>query len=591
MSYVAPVREMLFAIEHLAGLPAIATLPGWEDAGLDTARAVLEEAARFSQGVIAPLNRTGDTVPSTLRDGRVHTTPGFAEAWRQFAGGGWQGLSHPGEFGGQDLPKAIGAACAEMFHSASLSFALCPMLTDGAIEALLAAGDDSLKTTWLPPLVEGRFTGTMNLTEPQAGSDLAQVRTRAEPQADGSYRIDGSKIFITYGDHDMAANIVHLVLARLAGAPPGVKGISLFLVPKFMVDGARNAVQCMSLEHKLGIRASPTAVLRFGDDGGGAVGWLVGQENRGLETMFIMMNSARFAVGVQGVAIAERAFQQALAFARDRVQGRPVDAPRGSNEPMPITAHPDVRRMLFTMRSLTEACRALAAFAAGACDRAHRAVDAATRAENQALYELLVPLVKGYATESGIEVASLGVQVHGGMGFIEETGAAQHYRDARILTIYEGTTAIQANDFLGRKTLRDNGEALHALIAAMEATEARLASHPHEAAARMLRGLAPARQAFADVVAYMLATGRQHPGAAYAGSVPYLMLSGNVIAGWQLAKALLAALEQQPGSTDPAFLQTRIDTALFYAAHLFPRAQSWRLEVLDGAETTMAPGI
>ena len=594
MSYVAPVREMLFAIEHIAGLPEIATLPGWEDAGLDTAQAVLEEAARFSQGVIAPLNRIGDTEPSALRNGEVRTTPGFAEAWRQFAGGGWQGLSHPAEFGGQDLPKAIGAACAEMFHGASLSFALCPMLTDGAIEALLAAGDDTLKAAYLPALVEGRWTGTMNLTEPQAGSDLAQVRTRAEPQADGSYRIDGTKIFITYGDHDMAANIVHLVLARLADAPPGVKGISLFLVPKFMPDGTRNAVRCLSLEHKLGIRASPTAVLRFGGDdggGGGATGWLVGQENRGLETMFIMMNSARFAVGVQGVAIAERAWQQALAFARERVQGRPVDAVRGDDAPVPITAHPDVRRMLFTMRSLTEGCRALAAFAAGACDRAHRAADAGVRAENQVLYDLLVPLVKGYATESGVEVASLGVQVHGGMGFIEETGAAQHYRDARILTIYEGTTAIQANDFLGRKTLRDGGVAMQGVIASVMATETLLNGHSHEAAGRMGRALGRGREALADVVGYMLVTGRSDVGAAYAGSVPYLMLAGNVIAGWQLARGALAALSLLGSGGDSPFLMARVEAALFYAAHLLPRVQGLRMEILEGAETITSVSI
>ena len=589
MPYTAPVREMLFAMEHMAELPAIATLPGWQDAGLDTARAVLEECARFSQGVIAPLNRIGDRQPSALVDGQVRTTPGFADALRQFADGGWQGLQHPAAFGGQALPKSIGAACAEMFQSASLSFALCPLLTDGAIEALLAAGSDTLRSTWLPPLVAGRWTGTMNLTEPQAGSDLSQVRTRAEPRPDGSYRITGTKIFITYGDHDMAANIVHLVLARLAGAPEGVKGISLFLVPKFLLaadgqPGERNPVRCMSLEHKLGIRASPTAVLQFD----GATGFRVGPENSGLETMFIMMNAARYLVGLQGVAVAERAFQQALAFASERVQGRPVDAPRDQAGPWPIAAHPDVRRMLLTMRSLTEGCRALAAFAAGACDRARRG---AGRAGQQALYELLVPLVKGYATESAIEVASLGVQVHGGMGFIEETGAAQHYRDARILTIYEGTTAIQANDLVGRKTLRDDGAAMRSVLAGIEATEAALAAHPHRAAAAMRRGLRPAREALAEVVDYVLAHGRSEPGAVFAGSVPYLMLAGCVAAGWQLARGLLAALDRLEASDDTVFLQARIDTALFYAAHLLPRTQAWRIAIIDGAESVHSASL
>jgi len=586
MTYTAPVREMLFAIEHLAELPGIARLPGWEDAGLDTAQAVLAECARFSEGVIAPLNRVGDTQPSALIGGQVRTTPGFADAFRQFAEAGWQGLQHPAAYGGQDLPKSIGAACAEMFQAACLSFALCPMLTDGAIEALLAAGSDALRSTWLPPLVEGRWTGTMNLTEPQAGSDLSQVRTRAEPQADGSHRITGTKIFITWGDHDMAANIVHLVLARLAGAPEGVKGISLFLVPKRLpaADGRpaeRNAVECVSLEHKLGIRASPTAVLQFE----GATGYLLGAENCGLETMFVMMNAARFTVGVQGVAVAERACQQALTFARERVQGRPVDAPRGAAGPWPIAAHPDVRRMLLTMRALTEGCRALTAFAAGACDRAHRAPDPETRAGQQALHELLVPLVKGYATESAIEVASLGVQVHGGMGFIEETGAAQHYRDARILTIYEGTTAIQANDLVGRKTLRDGGAAMRSMLAGIEVCEAALAAHPHAAAAAMLRGLAPAREALAKVVDYMLAHGRSDTAAAYAGSVPYLMLAGCVVAGWQLARGLLAALGRLETTDDAAFFQARIDHALFYSAHLLPRAQAWKLAILHGAES------
>ncbi|MEO7244282.1 MAG: acyl-CoA dehydrogenase family protein, partial [Rubrivivax sp.] len=452
MSYRAPVRDMMFAIRHLADLELIASLPGFEDAGVDTAQAVLEEAARLNEGVIAPLNRTGDLNPSSWHDGAVRTTPGFREAFRAFADGGWQGLQHPVKFGGQGLPKTIGFACVEMLNSANLSFALCPLLSDGAIEALLTAGSPEQQATYLAPMVEGRWTGTMNLTESQAGSDLAAVRTRAEPQPDGSFRLFGTKIFITYGDHDLAENIVHLVLARVAGAPEGVKGISLFIVPKFMVEtegslGVRNDVHCVSIEHKLGIKASPTAVLQYGDGGAGAVGYLIGQENQGLATMFVMMNAARFAVGVQGLAVAERAYQQAVAYARDRVQGRAVDAETtGAGA---IIHHPDVRRMLLTMRAVTEGCRAMAAVAAAAYDVAHAHPEADVRAEHQSFYEFLVPLVKGFSTEMSLEVTSLAVQVHGGMGFIEETGAAQHYRDARILTIYEGTTAIQANDLVG----------------------------------------------------------------------------------------------------------------------------------------------
>ncbi|HRM65365.1 MAG TPA: acyl-CoA dehydrogenase family protein, partial [Acidovorax temperans] len=474
MSYTAPVKDMLFAIEHLANIEQIAQIPGFEDAGLDTAAAVLEECAKFNEGVLAPLNWEGDKNPSSWKDGVVTTTPGFKEAFRQYAEGGWQGLQHPADFGGQGLPKTIGAACIEMTNSANMSFALCPLLTDGAIEALLTAGSDELKATYLEKLVTGEWTGTMNLTEPQAGSDLALVRTRAEPQPDGTYKIFGTKIFITYGEHDMAENIIHLVLARVQGAPEGVKGISLFVVPKFLVNkdgtlGARNDAHCVSIEHKLGIKASPTAVLQFGDHGG-AVGYLVGEENRGLEYMFIMMNAARYAVGMQGIAISERAYQKAVQYAKDRVQSRPVDGSIAASAP--IIHHPDVKRMLMTMRATVEGCRAMATVAAAAFDAAHHHPDADTRKQNQAFYEFMVPLVKGYSTETSLEVTSLGVQVHGGMGFIEETGAAQYYRDAKILTIYEGTTAIQANDLVGRKTARDGGQVAKGIAAQIEKTEA-----------------------------------------------------------------------------------------------------------------------
>ncbi len=589
MSYIAPLKDMLFGIKHLANIDQVAQLPGFEDAGYDTAQAVLEECAKFNQDVVAPLNWEGDKNPSSWKDTVVTTTPGFKEAFKQYAEGGWQGLQHPADFGGQGLPKTIGAACGEMLNSANMSFALCPLLTDGAIEALLTAGSDELKATYLEKLVSGEWTGTMNLTEPQAGSDLAAVRTRAEPQPDGTYKIFGTKIFITYGEHDMADNIVHLVLARVQGAPEGVKGISLFVVPKFMVGsdgalGARNDVFCVSIEHKMGIKASPTAVLQFGDHGG-AIGYLVGQENRGLEYMFIMMNAARYAVGVQGIAIAERAYQKAVAYAKDRVQSRPVDGSLPAAGA--IIHHPDVKRMLMTMRASTEGCRALALTAAAAYDAAHHHPDADARKQNATFYEFMVPLVKGYSTEQSLEVTSAGVQVHGGMGFIEETGAAQYYRDAKILTIYEGTTAIQANDLVGRKTTRDGGQTAKAIAAQVEATEAELIAQGGANAAAVGKKLKAARLAFIDVVEFIVANGRSNPNAAFAGSVPYLMLAGNLMAGWQLARALLVAeaalASGDCGDFGPTFMQAKITTARFYADHILARAPGVRDAIVEGA--------
>ncbi|WP_280155618.1 acyl-CoA dehydrogenase [Piscinibacter sp. XHJ-5] len=591
MTYRAPVKDMLFCMKELAGLEEVAKLPGFEDAGVDTAQAVLEECARFNEGVVAPLNVEGDTSPSCWKDGQVFTTPGFKQAFRQFAEGGWQGLQHPPEFDGQGLPKTIGAACSEMLNSANLSFALCPLLTDGAIEALLTAGSPQQQAQFLPKMITGEWTGTMNLTEPQAGSDLALVRTRAEPQPDGSYRIFGTKIFITYGEHDMAENIVHLVLARVTGAPEGVKGISLFIVPKFSINadgsiGARNDAHCVSIEHKLGIKASPTAVLQFGDHGG-AVGYLIGQENRGLEYMFIMMNAARFAVGVQGIAIAERAYQKAAAYARERIQSRPVDGSLPGSGP--IIHHPDVKRMLMTMRAYTEACRALATVAAAAYDAAHHHPDAEVRKQNQAFYEFMVPLVKGYSTEMSLEVTSLGVQVHGGMGFIEETGAAQYYRDARILTIYEGTTAIQANDLVGRKTARDGGQTAQAIAQQIQSTEAALARRDSVAARAMHKRLTAAREAFVQVVDFVAGNTKASPNAVFAGSVPYLMLAGNVMAGWQMARALLVAEEQlADGSGDAAFLRAKIATAHFYADHILSKVPATRDAIVEGGDSANA---
>jgi 3-(methylthio)propanoyl-CoA dehydrogenase len=590
MSYRAPVKDMLFVMKELAGIDELSKLPGFEDAGFDTAQAVLEECARFNEDVVAPLNVEGDRNPTFFRDGQVIATPGFKEAFEQFGAGGWQGLQHPTGFGGQGLPKLIGAACGEMINSANVSFALCPLLTDGAIEALLTAGSDAQKATFLPRMLSGKWTGSMNLTEPQAGSDLSLVRTRAEPQADGTYKLFGTKIFITWGEHDMAENIVHLVLARVAGAPEGVKGISLFIVPKFLVEadgslGARNDAHCVSIEHKMGIKASPTCVLQFGDHGG-AVGTLVGQENRGLEYMFIMMNAARFGVGVQGIAVAEGAYQHAVAYARERVQSRPVDG--SMNGAAPIIHHPDVRRMLMTMRAYTEACRAMALVAASAFDAAHAHPDAAVRAENQAFYEFMVPLVKAYSTEMSIEVASLGVQVHGGMGFIEETGAAQYMRDSKILTIYEGTTAIQANDFVGRKTARDGGTAARAIVARIEATERALAASANPDARAFARRLITARLAFLDAVAFIAGSAKANPNAAFAGSVPYLMLAGNLVGGWQLGRALLVAVDRVAANDDVPFMTAKIATARFYGDHILSKAQGVRDSIVDGAEGTLA---
>ncbi|MDT7517617.1 acyl-CoA dehydrogenase [Rhodoferax sp. TBRC 17660] len=590
MSYVAPLKDMLFNIQHLANIEQIAQLPGFEDAGLDTAQAVLEESAKFTEGVLAPLNWEGDKNPSSLKDGVVTATPGFKEAFKQFTDGGWQGLQHPTDFGGQGLPKTIGAACGEMVNSANMSFALCPLLSDGAIEALLTAGSDELKATYLENLVSGKWTGTMNLTEPQAGSDLALVRSRAEPQADGTYKVFGTKIYITWGEHDMAENIVHLVLARVSGAPEGVKGISLFVVPKFMVNkdgslGARNDVHCVSIEHKMGIKASPTAVLQYGDKGG-AIGYLVGQENRGLEYMFIMMNAARYGVGVQGIAIAERAYQKAVQFSKDRVQSRPVDGSMPGSAP--IIHHPDVRRMLMTMRAYTEGCRALASVAASAYDAAHHHTDAEARKQNQAFYEFMVPLVKGYTTEMSLEVTSLGVQVHGGMGFIEETGAAQYYRDAKILTIYEGTTAIQANDLVGRKTARDGGQIAKGIAAQVEATEADLLASGSAHALAVAKRLKAARLAFIDVVEFVAGNTKASPNAVFAGSVPYLMLAGNLMAGWQLARSLLVAEKAIAAGDDVAFMQAKITTARFYADHLLSKAGGLRDSIVEGADSVTA---
>ncbi len=590
MSYTAPLKDMVFVMNELAGLDTISQFPGCEDATPETAEAVLEENAKFCSEVIAPLNWTGDCEPSSWHDGHVKTTPGFKEAFRAFGESGWQGVQHPTEFGGQGLPKLLATPCIEMLNSANLSFALCPLLTDGAIEALMTAGSQEQKDLYLEKLISGQWTGTMNLTEPQAGSDLALVRSRAVPQGDGTFKIFGTKIYITYGEHDMAENIIHLVLARTPDAPEGVKGISLFIVPKFLVNadgslGERNDVHCVSIEHKLGIKASPTAVLQYGDHGG-AIGYLVGEENRGLEYMFIMMNAARFAVGMQGISVAERAYQKAVSYAKERVQSRDL---AGSPGPVAIIHHPDVKRMLMSMRAQVEASRALSYVTAAAFDGAHHHPDEATRKANQAFYEFMVPIVKGWSTELSIDVTSTGVQVHGGMGFIEETGAAQYYRDARILTIYEGTTAIQANDLVGRKTARDGGAFAKSVIAQVRDTAAELGKAGSDDLKAIGKRLSEASAALEDVVNFIATNAKSDIKAAFAGSVPYLKMAGVVFGGWQMGRAaLVAAKKLSAGEGDASFYQAKITTARFFADHFVSTASASRAAIVEGSSGVLA---
>ena len=594
MTFRAPIQEIRFILKELADLQGVLALPGFEDVTEDVVDAVLDENARFVEQAIAPLNRQGDTNPPVWDDGVVRTSPGFKKAFEAFGSGGWQGLQHDQQWGGQGLPKLVGAPASENINAANLAFSLCPLLTDGVIEALATVGTAAQQSTFIPPMLEGRWTGTMCLTEPQAGSDLSLVTSRAVRQDDGTYRVTGQKIFITYGEHDMAENIVHLVLARIPGAPEGVKGISLFIIPKYLVNedgqlGPRNDVWCASIEHKLGIHGSPTAVLLFGsgkgEAGAGATAYLVGEENRGLEYMFIMMNAARYAVGIQGIAVSERALQQATNYAHERLQGRSLD---GDKSPVAIADHPDVQRMLLTMRALTEGARALAYLAAAAHDRSRHHGDAAVRAENKALYEYLVPIVKGYSTEVSVEVASLGIQVHGGTGYIEEAGAAQYYRDARILPIYEGTTAIQANDYVGRKILRNGGTVAASLAQAMRDTVAQLRGESsgagtHAAALALIANrLEKAITAHEDATRFCLesASMGSELRAVFFGSVPYLMLAGVVHSGWQMARAALACVKK-PDDSD-AFYRQKLATCVFYAAYVLPRAEALAVGIVHG---------
>jgi alkylation response protein AidB-like acyl-CoA dehydrogenase len=572
-SYVAPLKDMLFVLTELAGLDKVAALPGYEEAAPDVVEAILDESAKFTGGVLDPLNRSGDEEGAKWADKAVTMPKGFREAYAQFVDNGWNALGGNPEFGGQGLPKVVSAAVQEMWKSANMSFSLCPLLTLGAIEALELFGSEEQKAAYLPNMISGKWTGTMNITEPQAGSDLAAIRSRAEPQADGSYRIFGNKIFITYGDHDMAENTIHLVLARTPGAPEGVKGISLFVVPKFLVNadgslGPRNDVYCVSIEHKLGIHASPTCVMAHGDNGG-SIGTLVGKENEGLKYMFVMMNAARFAVGLEGLAISERAYQHAAHYARERIQGRAIE---GSPAPVAIVKHPDIRRMLMLMRANTEAMRALAYAVAAAHDAAHAHPDAAQRAQNQAFVDLMIPVVKGWSTETGNAMAYLGVQIHGGMGFVEETGAAQFMRDARITTIYEGTTGIQANDLIGRKIAREGGTTIKAVIAMMRETQAQVAAQPGPAFAAIAAALALGIDSVALAADYIVNTYGKDVRAVAAGAVPFLQLMGNVSGGWMMARAALAAQAKiAAGDADP-FHPAKIATARFYASHIMAAA-------------------
>jgi alkylation response protein AidB-like acyl-CoA dehydrogenase len=571
--YQAPIKDLRFVLDELLGVASLAALPRYREFSADLAASVIDEAARFAQDVLAPINRIGDSVGARFRDGAVQMPAQFVSAYKQYTEGGWTQLAAPPEFGGQGAPLVLAAAVEELGFGANVAFMLCPLLARGAAEALEAVASEQLQARLLPKIVSGEWTGTMNLTEPQAGSDLAAIRARATPDGD-LYRISGQKIFITYGEHDLASNIVHLVLARIDGAPAGNKGISLFAVPKFLLNadgslGAHNDLRCVSIEHKLGIHASPTCVMSYGDHGG-ATGYLIGKPHHGLEYMFIMMNSARLSVGVQGVGLAELALQQASEWARSRVQGRPAGAK--GDAAATIAHHPDVRRMLLTMKANVEAMRALALYTALELDRARAAGDEAARAAALVRGELLIPIVKGWCTDQASELASLAVQVHGGMGFIEETGVAQTLRDVRITSIYEGTTGIQANDLIGRKLGRDRGAAMTALLGytLRELNELKggdaIMRSVRNATIEAITMLRDATEALRQQVA-------ETPARAYAVSVPYLHLCGRVLGGAMMARsAAIASARLAAGGGDERFYRAKLQTARFYAEHLLPQS-------------------
>ncbi len=587
--YRAPIADMRFALNDVIGLADIARLPGYEEATPDLVDAVLEEAAKLAGEVVGPLNRVGDQQGSVLENGVVRTPDGFGDAYRKFVEGGWNSVPFSPEVGGQGLPWTLNTAVTEMWDAANTAWALCPMLTAGAVDALTHHATDALKNLYLPKLVSGEWTGTMNLTEPQAGSDVGALRSKAVPE-NGHYRITGQKIFITYGDQDYTDNVCHLVLARIEGAPAGVKGISLFLVPKVMVNddgslGQSNDLRVVSLEHKLGIHASPTCVMSYGENEG-AVGYLIGRENDGMACMFTMMNNARLNVGLLGLGTAERAYQQARDFARERIQGR--DIATGEND-VPIIRHPDVRRMLMTMKAQTEAMRMLAYYAAAQMDFARRHPEEGVRRHAQGFLDLLIPVVKSWCTDTGCEVASTGVQVHGGMGFIEETGAAQHMRDARIHPIYEGTNGIQANDLMGRKVLRDGGEAAKAFIETMREAIGPLAEAGNDDLTALRKTLEPSLDALEAATDWMVRTGQADIALAASSAVPYLNLFGNTTAGWLMARAALAAAGRlATGEGDAGFLDGKIRTARFFGDQILNRSAGLCATVVAGGGPALA---
>jgi 3-(methylsulfanyl)propanoyl-CoA dehydrogenase len=585
MGYQAPVNDIIFTLRSTAGLDELIAEGLYEGLDLETIEAVLGEAGRFASEVLDDLNRKGDRAGSRLEGGKVLTPPGWAEAYRQFADGGWSALPCPEAFGGQGLPQVVSTAVCEIWNSANLSFGLCPLLTQGAIDAIAIAGSDKLKMSYLPKLVSGEWTGTMNLTEPQAGSDLAQINARAVPQADGTYRIFGTKIFITYGEHELAENIIHLVLARLPDAPPGTRGISLFLVPKRLVGpdgqlGEMNDVVCAGLEEKLGIHASPTCVMNYGEKDG-AVGYLVGEENRGLATMFIMMNAARLAVGVQGVAVAERSTQQAIEYARERRQGRGED---GSDGPVPIVDHADVRRMLLTMQAMTQAARSICFATARATDISHRAANEERRAQAADRVALLTPVAKAFSTDTGCEVASLGVQVHGGMGFIEETGAAQYYRDARILPIYEGTNGIQAIDLVLRKLPLGGGSVIRAYLEELSGIVKEVLQSNRPDFGRMGERIGESLDSLEEASFWLGRQLKTNPRAALAGATPYLRLFGITAGGCYLAKGALAAVSKGEGAAAERY----VGLARFYAENIAVTAPGLAAAVTSGADALLS---
>jgi len=580
-----PYKDAAFIIDELIDFDRLCEDGGLQDVNSELVTAILEEANRLATEVWGPLNVVGDQQGATLDETGVRETPGFVEAYRQYVEGGWASLPFGEEYGGQGMPKLVGTATEEIWQTANLSLSLCPLLTHGAVDALEQHGSDELKATYLPKMISGEWTGTMNLTEPQAGSDLAAVAVRAVPEGD-HYRVTGQKIFITWGDHQMTGNVIHLVLARLPDAPPGVKGISLFLVPKFLLDangepGERNDVQCVSLEHKLGIHASPTCVMSYGDKGG-AVGYLVGEKHRGLMAMFTMMNVARQSVGLQGLSVSSRSYQQALAWSKERLQGTRSDGSR-----YPIIEFPDVRRMLMLMKAGIEAMRALAYVAAAEIDRSRLAGDPAIAARHFARVELFTPIVKGWLTEMSQELTSYGIQIHGGMGFVEETGSAQFYRDARITTIYEGTTGIQGNDLVGRKTLANDGAVLAELLADMDTVAAELSAHAELSA--LGRSLAEGIEAARTARQWVLDRAREDRNVAGAASVNFLMLLGYVCGGWLMGQsALKASARLASGGGDASFLNAKLVTARFYCEHLLPRAGACLAMIEAGPDSMMA---